>query len=550
MMERYGRILCSAPSDAAVDNFAARLDTRTRAMAEACNNRVKEQGGSKHYRHRLVIRACHPSAEVDAFNALLRDPTLGDEAAPKGLEPRWKLHLSLAFWFLAVLGSPAVPDLHPDDSQDLWDLRRQIDSTEPELERLRNVATGAITWKQYEHHGPVANKAIESYLLRLLAYADTLCITPAESEDVAMYRAWKTRVARGIAVDEAATMNRADLYCVWGNTCMPCFIFGDPQQLSPTVLTHHEKDGEGNFFNRFAKSGSISALAFFQATGFPVYWLTTQLRMANGLFDTMSAVIYPGVPHVYASSCDVSNDAFSAGRALESYIQEKYPTVGGCPENKLLPVFIHTPGSRVFTYPTTGSKRSLDQVKIALDFLLGLVKAKPDIKPSQITILSPYAGNVHTLKRKLRGNPAYEALRGMPPPSTIHSFQGQENDIVVVVMGTAARNPGPGFTTQKQHLNVMMTRHRCGLVVVGDINVAGDLLDDEGKRVLTGWGKAHDKRFMVEGANGERHFASASTLRKVHKAFCETGRVITIPVFGEETGAEVVEVEAGPAPAE
>ncbi|PTB63892.1 hypothetical protein BBK36DRAFT_1171340 [Trichoderma citrinoviride] len=275
---RYGRVLCSAPSDAAVDNFAARLDTRTRAMTEACNQ-VKEPSGPQHYRHRLVIRAYEPNAEVGAFNALLRDPTLGDGAAPErwGWAPQWKLHLSLAFWFLAVLGSPAVRELHPDDSQDLWDLRQQIDGTEPELERLRDVATGVTTWEQYERDGPVANKTIEFYLLRLLPYANMLCMTPAGTEHVAMYRAWKTRVARGIAVDEAGTMNRADLYCVWGNTCLPCFLSGDPQQTVPTVLGKNARDGDGNFLNRFAKSASISALAFFQATGIPVYRLKTKL---------------------------------------------------------------------------------------------------------------------------------------------------------------------------------------------------------------------------------------------------------------------------------
>ncbi|TFA99228.1 hypothetical protein CCMA1212_008908 [Trichoderma ghanense] len=60
--------------DAAVDNLAACLDRRTRCMTKACN-RGKEQSDPKRYRHRLVIRACHPDPKVDAFNALLQDPT-------------------------------------------------------------------------------------------------------------------------------------------------------------------------------------------------------------------------------------------------------------------------------------------------------------------------------------------------------------------------------------------------------------------------------------------------------------------------------------------
>ncbi|EHK15923.1 uncharacterized protein TRIVIDRAFT_1445, partial [Trichoderma virens Gv29-8] len=268
---KFRRVLCSAPTHVAVDNFAARLDKRTRAMAEACN-RGKEQNDPSRYRHRVVIRAYKPNAEVGAFNALLKDPTLGDEAAPKawGYSSRWTLHLSLAFWLLAILGSPAVRELHPDDDECLWDLRRKIDQVLP-LKRLRDVATGVTTWEQYEQEGLVSDKSIQYYMFRLLQYAHMLCTTPAATENVSEYRDWKNQTARGVAVDEAANMNRADLYCVWGNTLSPCFLFGDPKQLPPTVMTTNEKDSAGNFLNRFAKSGSISALLFFQAIGIPVY---------------------------------------------------------------------------------------------------------------------------------------------------------------------------------------------------------------------------------------------------------------------------------------
>lgn len=291
MVEKYRQVLCSAPTHVAVDNFAARLDKRTRAMTKALNQ-GREQNDPNRYRHRLVIRAYRLNAEVGAFTALLKDPTLGDEAAPKGWghASRWKLHLSLAFWFLAILGSPAVRELHPDDSEGLWDLRHQTDRF-PQLRRLRDVATGVTTWEQYEQEGPVPNKTIEANMMALLPFANMLCMTPAASENVKQYRAWKTQRACGIAVDEAANMNRADLYCVWGNTLLPCFLFGDPKQLPPTVLSPNDKDDDGNHLNRFAKIGAISALLFLQAAGFPVYRLTTQLRMGKGLFDMVSGIM-------------------------------------------------------------------------------------------------------------------------------------------------------------------------------------------------------------------------------------------------------------------
>ncbi|KAL7791120.1 hypothetical protein V8C43DRAFT_306149 [Trichoderma afarasin] len=195
-------------------------------------------------------------------------------------------------------------------------------------------------------------------------------------------------------------MNRADLYCIWGNTFSPCFFFGDPKQLPPTVMTPNDKDADDNYLNRFAKSGELSALLVLQVSGIPTYRLTTQLRLSYGLFDMVSGIIYKGVPHVYAASCNIATPSFDSGKALENYIQEKYPTVTPSPEGKLLPVFIHTPGARVHTDDTTGSEKSVDQVTIALDFMVDLVKSK-NIDPSKIGIISPYAANVELLDRMI-----------------------------------------------------------------------------------------------------------------------------------------------------
>ncbi|KAL7788698.1 hypothetical protein V8C37DRAFT_404273 [Trichoderma ceciliae] len=92
----------------------------------------------------------------------------------------------------------------------------------------------------------------------------------------------------------------------------------------------NEKDGDDNLLSRFAYHSSVSALAFFQASGIPVYRLTTHPQMANGI-------------------CNIATSEFDAGRAIESYIREKHPTITACPEDKLLPVFVHVPGSRIFT---------------------------------------------------------------------------------------------------------------------------------------------------------------------------------------------------------
>ncbi|EKJ69544.1 hypothetical protein FPSE_10255 [Fusarium pseudograminearum CS3096] len=85
---------------------------------------------------------------------------------------------------------------------------------------------------------------------------------------------------------DTSCVNRADLYGVWGNTLLPCFLFGHPclpppdmtpkYQGGPTIMTTNEKDGNVNFLNRLAADGGVSPLAFFVATGIPVYRLKTE----------------------------------------------------------------------------------------------------------------------------------------------------------------------------------------------------------------------------------------------------------------------------------
>lgn len=211
-------------------------------------------------------------------------------------------------------------------------------------------------------------------------------------------------------------MNRADLCCVRGNTLtlLPCFLFGDPKQLPPTVMTPNDKDADDSYLNRFTKSGDLLALLVLQASGIPTYRLTTQLRMGYGLFDMLSKIIYKG---------NIATPSFDSGKALRAtYIKSTNPTVSPCAEGKLLPVFIHAPESRVHTDDAIGSKRSADQNTIALDLMVDLVKSK-NIDPSKIGIIFPYAANLELLDCMIhvRKNAAY---KGIPPASTVDSFQG------------------------------------------------------------------------------------------------------------------------------
>ncbi|KAL7931583.1 hypothetical protein V8C35DRAFT_282577 [Trichoderma chlorosporum] len=273
MAASLSKIYGTAPTHAATDNFAEQLDRISQSVTRR-RNEGKRSGDETRARRTFVMRGFASSKEVTAFVNTLRDPQLGDKAAPNrewSIDSKWTLHMTPSFWLLMVLRSPAVRELHEDDPEAVHEMQKRIDSRR-DCERLRAVATGKISWQEYEGGQMVENWAIQEMFVNLLWDADILCTTPAMSMQKPFAR-WKMMEARGIAVDEAGSIGRPDLYRVWGNTMLPCLLGGNDEQLPPVVKTDDDKDIEGYHINRLAQDAKLSALEFFTASGWPIYRL-------------------------------------------------------------------------------------------------------------------------------------------------------------------------------------------------------------------------------------------------------------------------------------
>lgn len=144
-----------------------------------------------------------------------------------------------------------------------------------------------------------------------------------------------------------------------------------------------------------------------------------------------------------------------------------------------------------------------------------------------IVMITPYAWNADLINRKIKR--VYPCLQGMRPAATVDSFQGSEGDISIYV-SVANRAAGPGFISDKNRLNVAMTRQRCGLVIVGDINVLGKLHDGKLKSVL------------VPGPNGEMYRTNPGALMKLCIEMSKAGRVAT-PRKPAKSAAQMEEIE-------
>ncbi|UKZ57243.1 hypothetical protein TrVGV298_011096 [Trichoderma virens] len=541
MAATLGQIYGTAPTHVATDNFAERLDRISQTVTSR-RNKGKLPDDSTRACRTLVIRGYNTGEEYCAFINTLRDPRIGERAAASRKwkpDAHWKLHLSPSYWLLKALrfrDSQIVSPMHEDDPAVIFGLQAYLDKAD-EYKGLRDVATGAISWQEYERNILEADK-IKVLLAGLVNKAEILCTTPSQSCKP-VFSEWKQERAKGIAVDEAGNINRPDLYRVWGNTLLPCLMGGDDLQLPPTVMTVDEKDEEGHHRNRLAQDGKISALEFFRASGWPIFRLRTQLRMAKGLFDTCHREVYNDVPFSYGTQGALVNHG--PGVNLEKYLKDRFPKLTAPAAGTLSEVFVHCEGTECIVDEVTHSKRNPDQVANALDFLTDMVK-KSGIKAADIAIITPYAANVELINRR-RTRPEHEALSTMPPAATVDSFQGREADIMVVIMGTT-EEVGPGFTTDQHRLNVMLSRQKSGLLVFGDINVVGrpqppqpqptrgrgGARGGRGGRgdARGGRGGRGGKNFVVV-SGGVAHTAKEGMLHRVLRQWRTTGRVVTLP---------------------
>ncbi|SPO01611.1 uncharacterized protein DNG_04284 [Cephalotrichum gorgonifer] len=502
--------LVTGPTNVAISNAAARIYDVSANVFTSYN---ADNLPVLRLRRPLVVRAYPAQVELSAFIHLLRDPRDPENAA--GRNSRFHLPYTQTYWLLVLFGVDSIGELHDDDSNMLFKMRDSMPQR-PELAPFFEVASGRISWEQFLAK---SGDGLEHNILRLfselLFSANFVCATPACTENDENVRSWKAAVASGVIVDEAGNMSRADLACVWGNCLLPCILAGDTRQLPPTVMTGREMDSEGYFFNRLADDGRISALEMLKASGFPVHVLHSQLRMPPALFDAPSREFYPDTPFTYAEWCSASRPEFESGRILEKFAQARFPDLRPPPEGMFKPVFLHCVKSEVYLNTITRSKRCPGQVDVAMDFIAGLVKE--GIKADKIiTLICPYAANV--LHAEYRRRDSYkELLADMPAVSTIDSYQGKENDIIVVVFGTNKRY-GVGFTGQRNRLNVLLTRARCGLVLVGDL----DAVPKAKAKV-----KGGDKQTDI-GPNGETVFVSIGSIRNIYNELVESGRVVTI----------------------
>jgi len=86
-------------------------------------------------------------------------------------------------------------------------------------------------------------------------------------------------------------------------------------------------------------------------------------------------------------------------------------------------------------------------------------QAESPLEKLKITVLSPYTKQIHALRHRLPSSVSC---------STVDSFQGRESDIVIFSAVRSNAEGDIGFLDDARRLNVMWTRARLALIIIGN----------------------------------------------------------------------------------
>ncbi|GAA6054516.1 hypothetical protein JCM3770_005824 [Rhodotorula araucariae] len=129
-------------------------------------------------------------------------------------------------------------------------------------------------------------------------------------------------------------------------------------------------------------------------------------------------------------------------------------------------VFIDTAGQAMYERAAedgrfgSESKSNENEADIVLKYVESLVTAH--VPPASISLISPYNAQVVLLASLV--HPQFPDVE----IGSVDSYQGRENDVVIVSLVRSNEQSEVGFLAEPRRLNVSMTRPRRQLVVVGD----------------------------------------------------------------------------------
>ncbi|CAE7249359.1 UPF1 [Symbiodinium sp. CCMP2592] len=274
---------------------------------------------------------------------------------------------------------------------------------------------------------------------RILKQADVVCVTTIASATALL----KRLQFGAILMDEAAqTTELSALVPLAHLRADRLVLVGDHCQL-PAAALSLEAETRGLTLSLFQR---------LVLRGFPSFFLDTQFRM-------------------HPSIAEHSSDAFYDAKLLSGVSAAMRPPPAGfewpCSTEGI--AVIDTGRDNDCSEERNGQSWCNPGEAVLLTQILSSVLDAGELQASQIGVVTPYMGQVRTLRRLIR-----KYLRLSPEASkellvaSVDSFQGREKELILFSSVRCNRGGSVGFLADWRRLNVMLTRARRGLIIVGN----------------------------------------------------------------------------------
>ncbi|KAG8169846.1 hypothetical protein KVR01_000591 [Diaporthe batatas] len=264
-----------------------------------------------------------------------------------------------------------------------------------------------------------------------------------------------TKVANEYILDEAAAATIPEAAQIWRND-RPLILGGDPFQLLPATLSAGTKyQGTDHTINPLAPQHKLSLLRLAMLNGWPCLVLRYQRRMVLGLFD------------LFGVGCVLEHHP--AARRCEDWVVRKLD-VRASPNGRVLPVFVHVRNSEVRFADISRSRSNPRMLQVLIRVLNRLIQGAR-LDPNQIAIITPYTAQENAILQavghrliSVSDNPKKMLL------TTADRSQGNERDVVIFLL-VNTRQSDSGLLWDENRMNVISTRARDFMIVIGDIGV-------------------------------------------------------------------------------
>jgi superfamily I DNA and/or RNA helicase len=234
-----------------------------------------------------------------------------------------------------------------------------------------------------------------------------------------------------VIIDESAQTTEPAALLAISHGCEKLVLIGDHKQL-PAVILSKEAQRLGlnvSLFERLISEGTP-----------PSVLLNVQRRMHPSIAEWPSKAFY--------------ENKLDSGAPLFTMLPSSWTLLG---QSKRV-VFVDTDGIGGGEEQQGTSTRNLGESKVLINVVSRLVDS--GISAENVGVIVPYLAQKALVQKNIK-------LPGLWV-NTVEGFQGHEKDFIVISTTRSNTVGSIGFLEDERRMNVMLTRAKQGLVVVGD----------------------------------------------------------------------------------